>query len=83
MSNPTNFSAPSDISRLRTTNYRPSKSLYTQVYDNNAFRLYMQRNGDELRKMQLEEFEKKMGVCQCEKQPDSIKQFDGSKTCHL
>ena len=44
MTNPSNFSCPSDIARFVTTDYRPNKSLYVNVRNNNQFRQYLQNN---------------------------------------
>ena len=79
--NPTNLYAPNDIARLDTTDYRPNKALYEQISNNNNFRLYMQRNANKIRKMNLDEFEKKMAACHCEKQTKEIKSYDPKYTC--
>jgi hypothetical protein len=79
--NPSNLLAPNDIARLNTTDYRPSKQIYSNVMNNNHFRLYMQRNANEIRRKQLDEFEKKMGACGCEEQPKEIKKFEPGYTC--
>ena len=77
MSNPTNKSFPSDIAQLRTTDYRPSKQLYINVNDNNAYRQYLQKNANAIRKQQLAQFEGKMGSCQCEENNFQIVDFMG------
>ena len=79
--NNTNFNAPNDIAQLSTTDYRPSKQIYENVINNNHFRLYMQRNANEIRRKQLDEFEKKMASCSCEKQPKEIKPHEPGYTC--
>ena len=66
--NPTNFSCPSDISMLSTTDYRPSKSLYVNVRNNNDFRLFLQRNAAMIRANNLQQFRDSMG-CACESFP--------------
>lgn len=61
---------------------RQSKALYTDVYDNNAFRKFLQRNGNAIRSEQLMKFEKNMRTCQCESgQPKPIVPFNSSKQC--
>ena len=52
-----------------TTDYRPNKALYVDVFDNNKFRKFLQRNGNAIRNEQLIKFEKNMRTCNCEKQP--------------
>ena len=47
--NPTNFQAPSDIMGHSVTDYRPKKSLYACVKDNNHFRRYLQQNAEMVR----------------------------------
>ena len=83
MSNPTNSGCPSDIARLRTTDYRPNKALYVDVYDNNSFRKFLQRNANAIRNEQLMKFEKNMRCCACEPQNGvpPIKPFDSTHTC--
>ena len=83
MSNPTNQTCPSDITRLRTTDYRPNKALYENVQDNNNFRLYLQRNANKIREMQLAQFEGKMSCCDCESQPTGITPFNKGYSCTL
>lgn len=79
--NPTAQYAPNDIARLDSTDYRPNKALYENVFDNNSFRLYMQRNANKIRQMQQDEFIKKMGSCSCEKQPSGIVPFKREYQC--
>lgn len=79
--NNTNFSAPNDIAQLNTTDYRPNKSLYENIVNNNDFRLYMQRNANKIRKMQIDEFERKMAACDCEKQHEKIIPYKPGYTC--
>ena len=76
MSNPTNKNCSNDIAQLQTTDYRPSKALYENIKNNNTFRLYLQRNANTIRQMQLNEFEGKMACSSCEKQSGTIKPFD-------
>ena len=76
MSNPTNKAFPSDIAQIRTTDYRPSKQLYINVNDNNAYRQYLQRNSDKIRKQQLQRFEDGMGACKCEENNFQIVDFN-------
>lgn len=66
-----------------TTDYRPSKALYVDVYDNHQFRKFLQRNGNAIRNEQLMKFEKNMRCCACEPQHGvpPIKPFDSSKQC--
>ena len=80
---PTNTpsSCPTDISRLSTTDFRPSKGLYENVFDNNKFRLYMQRNGNKIRQMQLNQFEGKMSCCDCEPQAKEMIPFNKGYAC--
>lgn len=66
--NPTNFSCPSDISMLNTTDYRQSKALYTNVVNSNNFRLFLQRNAAMIRANNLQQFRNSMG-CACEGSP--------------
>jgi hypothetical protein len=73
--NPTKPSCPNDISRLNTTDYRQNKALYENVFNNNSFRLYLQRNANQIRKMQLDQFHDKMSCTQCEQQPSGIVPF--------
>ena len=79
--NNTNSSCPTDISRLSTTDFRPSKGLYENVFDNNKFRLYMQRNGNKIRQMQLNQFEGKMSCCDCEPQAKGMIPFNKGYAC--
>jgi len=80
--NNTNFQAPNDIARLNTTDYRPNKALYENVFNNNSFRLYLQRNANQIRTMQQNEFVKKMGTCKCEPQPKGIIPFNAKNVCY-
>ena len=43
--NNTHSGCPNDIGKRHFTDYRPSKSLYTDVKNNAEFRKYMQSNG--------------------------------------
>jgi len=79
--NNTNAYAPSDIARLNTTDYRPNKALYENVFNNNSFRLHLQRNANKIRTMQQQEFIGKMGECACEGQPKGIVPYKRSYTC--
>lgn len=79
--NNTNFQAPNDIARLNTTDYRPNKALYENVFNNNSFRLYLQRNANSIRKMQQDEFINKMGECKCEPQSKGIVPFKRDYQC--
>ena len=81
--NPTKNSCPNDIAKLNTTDYRPSKALYENVFDNNNFRLYLQRNGNKIRQMQLDGFEGKMSCCDCEQQPKDMVKFNKGYSCKL
>ena len=78
--NPTNFQCPSDISRFVTTDYRPNKVLYQNVYNNNQFRSWMQQNANNIRNRNLQDFVTAMN-CRCEKQQTCgvIKPFSSSK----
>jgi len=76
--NPTNSYCPSDIPSYSITDYRPSKSLYVNVRDNNEFRQFMQHNGINIMRKNLQNFAKTMN-CSCEKQPvTSIPKFNSS-----
>lgn len=57
---------------LGMTDYRPNKSLYVSVYDNNKFRKFLQENGNKLRAQNLKQFELSAGCFSCEKQPKGI-----------
>jgi flagellar basal body rod protein FlgB len=81
MSNPTNRDCPNNIARLRTTDYRPNKALYENVFDNNKFRLYLQRNANKLRQQETAKFHGKMACCNCEKQPRHIIPYDRTESC--
>ena len=81
--NNTNFSCPNDIARLSTTDYRPSKALYENVFDNNKFRMYLQRNSNKIRQMQLDQYEGKMSCCDCEAQNKGIIKFNKGYSCRL
>lgn len=80
--NPTNYGCPSDISRYISTDYRPSKTLYVPVKNNQNFRLFLQRNGNKVQNYLFDEYKRKMN-CACE--PDCIQcdkyivPFDSSK----
>jgi len=76
--NNTNFACPNDINMLAQTDYRPNKALYTQVQNNNQFRLYMQRNAEQIRQQQLQQYAQNMN-CKCEPRQSSIIQFNSSK----
>ena len=77
MSNNTNYScAPLGMNNgILMTDYRPSNSLYVNVYDNNKFREYLQKNGNKIRQQNLRQFETKNGCFSCEKQPKQIKKY--------
>jgi hypothetical protein len=77
MSNNTNFQGPPIRinNGIQYTDYRPNKALYVNVYDNNKFRLYMQRNGNKIRAQNLKQFEQRNGQCGCEGQPKGIVPF--------
>ena len=79
--NNTNSFAPNDIARLNMTDYRQNKALYENVFDNNNFRLYLQRNANKIRTMQKQQFIGKMGECSCEKQSKGIVPFKRGYTC--
>ena len=81
MSNNTSFNCPNDIAQLQITDFRPSKSLYENISDNNSFRLYLQRNGNKIRQMQLDQFEGKLSCCDCEAQPNGMVQFNKGYSC--
>ena len=88
MSNNTHFGAPPIRinNSIITTDYRNNKALYVDVYDNNSFRKFLQRNGNAIRSEQLMKFEKNMRTCSCESQPGSkpngpIKPFNSTKQC--
>lgn len=63
--NPTNYQCPSDIARFVQTDYRPSKSLYVNVYNNNNFRYFLQRNAESIRRKNLQNYVDGM-YCSCE-----------------
>jgi len=81
--NNTNSLAPNDISRLNTTDYRPNKALYENVFDNNSFRLHLQRNANKIRSMQQQQFVNKMGECKCDGQPKGIVPFKRGYSCPI
>jgi len=83
MSNPTNKSCPNDINALRQTDFRPSKALYENVFDNNSFRLHLQRNANKIRQMQLDQYEGKMSCCDCEAQSKGIVKYNRGYACKL
>jgi len=66
--NPTNFYCPSDIAYLSITDYRPNKALYANVRNNNAFRLYVQENGNQIRNQLKQQWVSSMN-CKCESRP--------------
>ena len=81
MSNPSNKLYSSDISQLRFTDHRPSKVLYENVRNNNAFRLKLQREGNAIRQEQLKRFENRIASCKCEGgQGEWVKQFEPQLT---
>ena len=80
--NNTKSDAPNDIAQLDITDFRPNKALYENVFNNNSFRLYMQRNANKIREMQQQEFIQKMGTCNCEGQPKGIIPFDSKNVCY-
>jgi hypothetical protein len=73
--NPTKPTCPSDIAALSMTDWRQNKALYSNILNNNDFRLYLQRNANQIRKMQLDQFHDKMSCTQCEQQPSGIVPF--------
>lgn len=78
--NPSNNKCPSDIASFSITDYRPSKSLYVNVKNNNDFRIWMQHNGYKIMRKHLQNFSHTMN-CSCEpKYPGtkSIPKFDSS-----
>ena len=81
--NNTNASCPTDISRMSQTDYRPSKALYENVFDNNKFRMYLQRNGNKVRQMQLNQYEGKQSCCDCEAQNNNIVKFNKGYSCRM
>ena len=81
MSNPTNSQAPNNIAQLRFTDFRPNKALYENVMNNNEYRMYMQRNGEDIRKQQMNKFLNDAGACGCEDQDKSIKKFTPGYVC--
>jgi hypothetical protein len=81
MSNPTNRQAPSDISQLRLTDFRPSKALYINVKNNNDYRNYMQNNGKKILDQQMTHFMNGMAACGCEKQDKSIAKYTPGYVC--
>ncbi len=76
--NPTNFGCPSDISMLSTTDYRPNKTLYANIQNNNKFRMYLQKNAGLIRQMYLAKYVREM-KCGCEVNPTHIPMFDNTK----
>ena len=56
-------------------------SFFWNIVNNNNFRLYMQRNGNKIRKMQIDEFERKMAACDCEPQPKGIIPYKKGYSC--
>lgn len=88
MSNNTNFNGPPKgmNNGISFTDMRPSKALYANVYDNNQFRLHMQRNGNQIRQQNLQRFEIANGQCGCEGQAKGIVPFKTQykhNTCQL
>jgi hypothetical protein len=85
MSNNTHSGCPPNkmMNGIITTDYRPNKALYVDVFDNNSFRKFLQRNGNAIRNEQLMKFEKNMRCCACEPQPGvpPIKKFNSAKQC--
>ena len=83
MSNNTNFDGPPIRinNSIMFTDLRPNKALYVNVYDNNQFRLHMQRNGNQIRQMNLQRFEGAVGQCSCEPQPKQIVPFKPQYSC--
>ena len=85
MSNNTNHGclAKGMMNGIVSTDYRPSKALYVDVFDNNSFRKFLQRNGNAIRHEQLMKFEKNFRCCDCEPQPGipPIKPFNSSLQC--
>lgn len=81
--NNTKSTCPNDIARLNTTDYRPNKALYENVFNNNSFRLHLQRNANKIRQMQLDQYEGKMSCCDCESQPKGIVKYNNGYSCRL
>ena len=63
--NPSNFSCPSDIAQFVTTDFRPNKSLYVNVRNNNQFRKYLQDNAVSIMSLSKNNFYDNMH-CGCE-----------------
>ena len=81
--NNTNASCPTDISQLSQTDWRPAKALYENIVDNNKFRMYLQRNGNKIRQMQLDQYEGKQSCCECEPQNKGIVKFNKGYACRM
>ena len=81
MSNNSHFGCANDISYLKTTDYRPSNSLYVNVLDANKFRQHLQHNGMAIQKEQLGRFQNNMKCCACESQSNKMVQFNAQPTC--
>ena len=82
--NNTAFGCPANkmMNGIITTDYRPNKALYVDIFDNNSFRKFLQRNGNAIRNEQLMKFEKNMRCCACEPgQPNPITKFNSAKQC--
>ena len=72
MSNPTKNECSNNIVQLPMTDFRPRKVLYSQVKNNNQFRLFLQQNAQKLMEENLKNVEKEVKCCACEKQPSEI-----------
>jgi hypothetical protein len=48
---------------LLFTDYRPNKSRYVQVFDNNQYRMYLQQNAEKIMKDNLSNIVKNTGFC--------------------
>ena len=79
--NNTTKNAPNDIAQLDIGDFRPNKALYVNVQNNNDFRLYLQRNANQIRQEQQNEFIRKFGECNNEKQAKGIVPFIPGYPC--
>lgn len=78
MSNNTRFDHPPVYTNndIMMTELRPTKTIYSNVTDNNAYRLNLLRNGDSIRQQTLAELDKKMlWNSSCERQQTGIVPF--------
>ena len=64
--NNTHSGCPNDIGKRHFTDYRPSKSLYTDVKNNAEFRKYMQSNGAKIIASLQDLATKENKCCACE-----------------